>query len=89
MTKPGVSRRGIYYNLEISPYSFTTPCGDIFKFSSPKKLEIYVRRLNELNRKRDKIVNEYEEILGIFWKENTLIKLEEEIYVYVYNEVLT
>jgi len=89
MTKPGVSRRGIYYNLEISPYSFTTPCGDIFKFSSPKKLEIYVRRLNELNRKIDKIVNEYEEILGIFWKENTLIKLEEEIYLYVYKEVLT
>jgi len=89
MTNPAVSRRGIYYNLEISPYSFTTPYGDIFKFSSPKKLEIYVRRINELKRKIDKIVNEYEEILGIFWKENTLIKLEEEIYVYVYNEVLT
>ena len=87
MTKPGVSRRGIYYNLEISPYSFTTPCGDIFKFSSPKKLEIYVRRLNELNRKIVKLVNEHEGILGSYWRENTLIGLEEGIYIYVYNEV--
>lgn len=38
-----VSRRGVYYDLSISPYEFRTPYGEIFKFSSAKKLEIYSR----------------------------------------------
>lgn len=37
------SRRGVYYDLSISPYEFKTPYGDIFKFSSRKKLEMYTR----------------------------------------------
>lgn len=37
------SRRGVYYDLEKSPYEFTSPYGDSFKFSSKKKLEIYTR----------------------------------------------
>lgn len=37
------SRRGVYYDLSISPYEFRTPYGDSFKFSSAKKLEIYTR----------------------------------------------
>lgn len=43
MAEPIVSRRGVYYNLEKSPYEFTTPYGDLFKFSSAKKLEMYSR----------------------------------------------
>lgn len=42
-----VSRRGVYYDLTISPYEFTTPYGDIFKFSSSKKLEIYTRDISK------------------------------------------
>ncbi len=37
------SRRGVYYDLDVSPYEYQTPYGDIFKFSSKKKLEIYTR----------------------------------------------
>lgn len=37
------SRRGVYYDLSLSPYEFISPYGDIFKFSSQKKLEIYTR----------------------------------------------
>lgn len=37
------SRRGVYYDLSKSPYEYTTPYGDSFKFSSKKKLEIYTR----------------------------------------------
>lgn len=37
------SRRGVYYDLTISPYEYKTPYGEIFKFSSKKKLEIYTR----------------------------------------------
>lgn len=45
------SRRGVYYDLSISPYEFKTPYGDIFKFSSQKKLDIYTRDVpKELNR---------------------------------------
>lgn len=38
-----ISRRGVYYDLTVSPYEYITPYGEIFKFSSPKKLEIYTR----------------------------------------------
>lgn len=46
-----VSRRGVYYDLTISPYEFKSPYGDIFKFSSEKKLQIYTRDIEkELSR---------------------------------------
>lgn len=38
-----VSRRGVYYDLTLSPYEYQSPYGDIFKFSSKKKLDIYTR----------------------------------------------
>ncbi len=48
------SRRGVYYDLSISPYEYKTPYGDILKFSSKKKLEIYTRdvpdQLERLNK---------------------------------------
>lgn len=46
-----VSQRGVYYDLTLSPYEFKSPYGDIFKFSSQKKLDMYTRDIeNELNR---------------------------------------
>lgn len=51
MDKPIKSRRGVYYDLSASPYEFKSPYGDCFKFSSPKKLEIYTRDVgNEIER---------------------------------------
>lgn len=41
--KPIKSRRGVYYDLTKSPYEYKSPYGDLFKFSSKKKLEIYTR----------------------------------------------
>ena len=38
-----ISRRGVYYDLSLSPYEYRSPYGDLFKFSSQKKLEIYSR----------------------------------------------
>ena len=40
-----VSERGVYYDLSISPYEMQTPYGEIFKFRSKKKLEIYTREI--------------------------------------------
>lgn len=46
-----VSRRGVYYDLNESPYEYQTPYGDLFKFSSAKKLAMYKRDVvKELNR---------------------------------------
>ena len=51
MERPAVSSRGVYYDLSLSPYEYRTPYGDIFKFSSQKKLEIYTRDVQkELDR---------------------------------------
>lgn len=46
-----VSARGVYYDLTLSPYEYQSPYGDIFKFSSKKKLEIYTRDIpKEIDR---------------------------------------
>lgn len=51
------SRRGVYYDLTKSPYEYMSPYGDIFKFSSQKKLEIYTRDIvKEINRLEQLIV---------------------------------
>lgn len=46
-----ISRRGVYYDLEKSPYEYRTPYGDSFKFSSEKKLQMYTRQITaEMSR---------------------------------------
>lgn len=51
MDKPVKSARGVYYDLTKSPYEYESPYGDLFKFSSRKKLEIYTRDIvKELDR---------------------------------------
>lgn len=42
-----VSRRGVYYDLNVSPWEFKTPYGDIFKFRSENKLNVYRRNVPE------------------------------------------
>ena len=51
MGKAPVSRYGVYRDLSLSPYEYESPYGDIFKFPSQKKLEIYARDIpKELDR---------------------------------------
>ena len=50
--KPVVSRYGVYRDLSQSPYEYQSPYGDIFKFPSEKKLEIYTR---EIHKETDRI----------------------------------
>lgn len=50
-----VSRRGVYYDLSESPYEYKAPYGDIFKFSSQKKLEIYTRDIEKELERIDKL----------------------------------
>lgn len=43
MSEAKVTRRGVYKDLNRSPYEYVTPYGDVFKFPSQKKLDIYTR----------------------------------------------
>lgn len=45
MSEEIVSRYGVYRDLEKSPYRYESPYGDLFKFPSQKKLEIYTREI--------------------------------------------
>lgn len=56
MTEPIKSRRGVYYDLTKSPYEWKSPYGDLFKFSSKKKLEIYTRDVPKEIEKVDKLI---------------------------------
>lgn len=42
-----VSRYGVYRDLNKSPYEYKSPYGDIFKFRSQKKLDIYTRDIQK------------------------------------------
>lgn len=57
MTEEIVSRRGVYRDLEKSPYEFTTLYGDSFKFSSKKKLEMYQRDIETELKRLDKAIS--------------------------------
>lgn len=43
--KDYVSARGVYYDLDKSPYIYKDNLGNVFKFSSQKKLEMFEERL--------------------------------------------
>lgn len=45
MVNKKISARGVYYDLELSPYEYTDDLGNIFKFSSEKKLDMFVKRV--------------------------------------------
>lgn len=59
MAEPSKSRRGVYYDLTKSPYEYQTPYGDLFKFSSEKKLEIYTRDIPKELARVDKLVTRH------------------------------
>lgn len=57
MNDKKVSSRGVYYDLTLSPYEYETPYGDIFKFSSKKKLEMYTRDVPKEVERVSKVLN--------------------------------
>lgn len=60
MTREIVSRRGVYRDLSVSPYEYQTPYGDIFKFSSRKKLDIYTRDIEKEVERVNKVLQRNE-----------------------------
>ena len=57
MSETNISRRGVYYDLNLSPYEFITPYGDVFKFRSEKKLEIYTRDIIKELERLEKVID--------------------------------
>ncbi len=55
-----VTRRGVYLDLNQSPYEFNSPYGDCFKFSSNKKLEIYTRDIEKEIKRVDAVIDRNE-----------------------------
>lgn len=85
MTEPVRSRRGVYYDLEKSPYRYESPYGDLFKFSSQKKLDIYTRDISkELDRVR-KLIERHD--LGEFIPDEIVGLIQRAVYKAFYRKV--
>lgn len=71
------TRRGLYYDLSLSPYGYKTPYGDFFKFRSAKKKEIFVRDLPKHIRKVDKLIEQYD--LEGFLPEKVILDIKRSV----------
>ena len=80
-----VSRRGVYYDLTKSPYEYVTPYGDLFKFSSAKKLEIYTRDIEKELVKVDKSIERND--LKSFIPDNIVEQIKKAVYASLYKKI--
>lgn len=79
------SRRGVYYDLTISPYEYRNPYGDIFKFGSQKRLDIYSRDVKgELIRFNNLIARHN---LAGFLPDEIIILIYRAIYIAFYKAI--
>lgn len=85
MTPPIKSRRGVYYDLNKSPYVYKTPYGDLFRFSSQKKLDIYARDIKTELQRFEKIITRLR--LGEFVEYPIIEGLRHGIYQAFYKQV--
>ena len=80
-----ISRRGVYYDLTISPYEFKTPYGEIFKFSSEKKLEIYTRDIPKEMKRLETLIERHD--MQSFIPEEILQLLRKNVYRSFYTKI--
>ena len=85
MPKPIKSKRGVYYELEKSPYSYVSPYGDLFKFSSAKKLEIYSRDIKREVAMLEKFLNRWK--LSELLPEELIRLIKKTVYRSFYKQV--
>lgn len=80
-----ISRRGVYYDLDLSPYEYQSPYGDLFKFSSEKKLTIYTRDVEKEIQRLEALFDRYDLTERIPEEIATLIR--REVYRAFYTKV--
>ena len=85
MSDVKMSRRGVYYDLSISPYEVTTPYGDIFKFSSKKKMEMYTRDVPKELTRLDSLIQRNN--MGDFIPDEIKQLLQRAVYQSFYRKV--
>lgn len=79
------SRRGVYYDLTLSPYEFKSPYGDLFKFSSEKKLEIYTRDVPKEIARVDALIERHK--LDALLPNEIIDLIKRAVYRSFYNRV--
>lgn len=80
-----ISRRGVYKDLNLSPYEFQSPYGDSFKFSSQKKLDIYTRDIPKEVERVKKLIARHE--LGGFIPPEIVTMIYRAVYKAFYSKV--
>lgn len=58
--RPDKSAKGYYYNLEKSPYRWTSPYGDSFSLPSQKRVEMMEKRVPEALRRMEKLLDAHD-----------------------------
>lgn len=79
------SRRGVYYDLTESPYEYNSPYGDIFKFSSAKKLEIFRRDIGKEIKRASDLFTRYD--LEMYVPAEIIDLIKRAVYRSFYNRV--
>ncbi len=81
-----VSPRGVYYDLEQSPYVYESPYGISFKFSSQARLESFHRHVVK-SRARYCVMIKKIDILTIKEQSDILSTIYKRVYQEVYAKV--
>lgn len=58
--RPDVSVKGYYYNLDISPYVWTSSYGDSFHLPSAKKMEMMEKRVPKALHRLEKLLDAHD-----------------------------
>ena len=80
--KDYISPRGVYYDLEKSPYEATDDLGHVFKFSSQKKLNMFNVLLERRQKAWDNEIANLEKMGYIITKDynDNLKHVPEKVY---------
>lgn len=77
MREEGVSARGVFYDLEKSPYKFNYKDLEL-KFSSRKKLEVFTKKFNDAKIRIDNFIYTFSSFET--WRDKMLINTAKDIY---------
>lgn len=81
-----VSRYGVYRDLTVSPYEYHTPYGEILKFPSEKKLEMFTRDIQSELIRTEKFVDRLQ--LGDILPKEIVTLLYRSTYKALYRKIV-
>lgn len=79
------TRRGVYLDLTKSPYGYETPYGDLFKFSSQKRLDMYTRDIVKELTRLEKLLDRHG--FGDFLPDEIIQLLTRAVYRSFYRKI--